>query len=148
MSDKGELLALIALSGLRRAGAVIPPDLVPINLYEVFKQAWIDAWVECERNPDCLSVEENVNGSKLYDLDKGVTVAGKNYLFNCRDLIVRCNLDIVVELNLDPLSRFTVEGGIPYTNSAMRRIRQVRVTTTAITAVKLQFLGFNLGVVP
>ena len=141
--EYGELLGVIALSGLRRAAVGVPPELI-IDLYEVFKKALIDAYMEAERNPDCLSVEESVNGSKLYDLDKGVTVAGKTIMFNCRDLIVRCNLDIQVELNLDVVSRFTVEGGIPYTNSAMRRIRQVRVTTTAPTEVKLQFLGFQL----
>lgn len=89
-----------------------------------------------------------MNGSKLYDLDKGVLAQdSKTYRFNCRDLIIRSNLNLLVELNLDANTRFTVEGGIPYTNSALRLIRHVRVTTTAITAVKLQFAGKNLGVV-
>jgi len=69
----------------------------------------------------------------------------KTYRFYCRDLTVRSNVDVRIELNLDGNSTFTVEGGIPYTNSALRQLRQVKAIPSGLTALKLQFSGTNLG---
>jgi len=144
-----EVAAVAYLLWGGRAYQIVPPaEGVPTDLYQTFYRALIDAYVQTERSPDLFSIEESVSGSKLYDLDKGVKGQDeKTYRFEARDLTIRSDLNLTAEVNLDPNSRFTVEGGIPYTNSAMRRIRQLRITTTALTAVKVQLAGINLGVV-
>jgi len=143
--EYGELLGVIALSGLRRAAVGVPPELI-IDLYEVFKKALIDAYLEVERSPDILSVEETINANKVYDLEKGVVAKdGKTYTFDCRDLTIRANQNVTVELNLDPNSTFSVDAGVPYANSALRWVRQVKVIPTLATLVRIQFAGIYTG---
>jgi len=144
VADKGELLALIALTGLKRVELEVP--VIELKLYAVFKQALIDAYLEVERSPDLLSIEETVNTNKVYDLVKGVVAGdGKTYTFDCRDLTIRANQNVTVELNLDPNSTFTVDAGVPYTNSALRTVKQVKILPTVATLVRIQFAGVNLG---
>jgi len=144
VADKGELLALIALTGLKRVELEVP--VVELKLYAVFKQALIDAYLEAERSPELLSIEESINTVKVYDLEKGVVAQdGKTYIFECKDINIRSNQDVLVELNLDTNSKFTVEAGVPYSNSALRAIRQVKVIPSILSNVKLQFSGVNRG---
>jgi len=117
-----------------------PPD------WTALAEAIAKAIVEAERSPELLSVEESLAAAKLYDLDKGVQAQdGQKYRFDCRDIVVRTDVDVTVELNLDKNSTFTVQADVPYTCSALRRIRQVKVTPSAAAALKLQFAGINLG---
>ena len=144
MADKGELLALIALTGLRRAEIEIP--IIELKLYAVFKQALIDAYIEVERNPETLSIEEDVNASKVYDFEKGVVAQdGETYIFQARDIIIRSNQELGVLINLEPNSRFTVDAGVPYTCSALRQVKQVTVIPSVLTRVRIFVAGKNMG---
>jgi len=144
VADKGELLALIALTGLRRAEIEIP--IIELKLYAVFKQALIDAYIEVERNPETLSIEEDVNASKVYDFEKGVVAQdGETYIFQARDIIIRSNQELGVLINLEPNSRFTVDAGVPYTCSALRQVKQVTVIPSVLTRVRIFVAGKNMG---
>jgi len=144
VADKGELLALIALTGLRRAEIEIP--IIELKLYAVFKQALIDAYIEVERNPETLSIEEDVNANKVYDFEKGVVAQdGETYIFQARDIIIRSNQELGVLINLEPNSRFTVDAGVPYTCSALRQVKQVTVIPSVLTRVRIFVAGKNMG---
>jgi len=147
VADKGELLALIALSGLRRVTEGIPEiPIIETRLYQVFRQAIIDAYLEVERNPETLSIEEDVNASKVYDFEKGVVAQdGETYIFQARDIIIRSNQELGVLINLEPNSRFTVDAGVPYTCSALRQVKQVTVIPSVLTRVRIFVAGKNMG---
>jgi len=126
-----------------RAYAVGPG---PFPDWNALAQAIANAIFQIERSPDLITFEESVSTAKTYDLASGVVLRdGKKYTFRGKDVAVRADVDLPLQFNMDMNSRLTVQKGVPYTNSALREIRQITVLPTAATNVKIEVAGTNLG---